>query len=141
MTTMTQPINGQKNQALVTVKGTVKLRQRRKITPETILDLRKRLNMNQRRFAGLLGVSQLSITSWETGKVKPQKQSRRRILSVWKQLDEGHVVEGFKTRMRPQTAKAPIPTPAVDPRPIADQLILIIKTAYSALNDIYAEVK
>lgn len=42
------------------------------ITPETIIDLRRRLGLNQMAFAALIGCSQAAVSRWEEGVRSPK---------------------------------------------------------------------
>ena len=47
-----------------------------------VRDLRKRLKLNQTRFAQLLGVNQTTVSQYETGRAKPSAQVIFRLLSL-----------------------------------------------------------
>ena len=42
-----------------------------------IKDMRKRYNMSQEKFAGLLGISKRTLEGWEQGRRKPRGPARR----------------------------------------------------------------
>ena len=42
-----------------------------------VKDMRKRYNMSQEKFAGLLGVSKRTVEGWEQGRRKPRGPARR----------------------------------------------------------------
>ena len=42
-----------------------------------VKDIRKRYNMSQEKFAGLLGVSKRTLEGWEQGRRKPKGPARR----------------------------------------------------------------
>lgn len=45
------------------------------ITPESIIDLRRRLGLNQTAFAVLLNVQQATVSRWESGERFPDGRS------------------------------------------------------------------
>lgn len=48
----------------------------RAVKPEQLKRLRRRLSLTQAELAGLVGVSTAAVTSWETGKTAPSRQTR-----------------------------------------------------------------
>lgn len=46
---------------------------RKTMTPDEIIDIRKRLGVSQEKFAALLGTTVVTINRWENGKVKPSR--------------------------------------------------------------------
>ena len=63
---------------------------------KAITILRIRLGVDQREFAGLLGMNQQQIIScWETGKIKPSRKSVKKILNVAKKVGmEDEILKG-----------------------------------------------
>lgn len=45
------------------------------ITPESIIELRRRLGLNQTAFAALLNVQQATVSRWESGERFPDGRS------------------------------------------------------------------
>lgn len=48
----------------------------------TVKMIRRKLLMNQQEFADLIGVSRVSVMSWETGKTAPNTSNKKKILEV-----------------------------------------------------------
>lgn len=61
------------------------------MTPKKIKAIRTELNLSQEGFAELLSVSKLTVTRWETGKNKPQRDRIDRMRAL---LTEMHRLEG-----------------------------------------------
>lgn len=53
-----------------------------RLSPRLIRVLRKRLKLSQQQFAQLLGVSAITIGSWEKGKSAPRPELKARVLSL-----------------------------------------------------------
>lgn len=53
-----------------------------RLSPRLIKALRKRLKLSQQQFAGLLGVSTITIGSWEKGKSAPRPELKAKVLSL-----------------------------------------------------------
>ncbi len=53
-----------------------------RLSPRLIKSLRKRLKLSQQQFAKLLGVSAITIGSWEKGKSAPRPELKARVLSL-----------------------------------------------------------
>jgi len=52
------------------------------IRPDQLKKVRDRFGLTQAELAGLIGVSVASVTSWETGKTAPSRETRRKIGEV-----------------------------------------------------------
>ncbi len=53
-----------------------------RLSPRLIKALRKRLKLSQQQFAGLLGVSAITIGNWEKGKSAPRPELKAKVLSL-----------------------------------------------------------
>ena len=58
------------------------------LTRSDIRRLRKRLNLSQRDFGGILGVPQMTVYRWEKGISKPNKNHARRLIEL--RTSSGH---------------------------------------------------
>ncbi len=53
-----------------------------RVSPDTLKNMRDRFDLTQKELADLLDVSSASITSWETGKTKPGKSNKEKIVAL-----------------------------------------------------------
>jgi len=56
---------------------------RKKLTPQTVKDFRKKLGLSQKAFAELLGVSLRTVQRWERGESKPSKMALSRLAQLF----------------------------------------------------------
>lgn len=52
------------------------------VSPEWIADLRNRLGLTQSEFAGRLGVTNVTVSRWETGQVRPNKLAQKTLAEL-----------------------------------------------------------
>lgn len=60
------------------------------ITPESIIELRRRLGLNQTAFAALLNVQQATISRWEAGDRFPDGRSAVALLALMGRIPYSH---------------------------------------------------
>lgn len=53
-----------------------------RVTAERIVKWRNKLGLNKSQYANLLGVNQLSVIRWESGKSVPRAEQKRRIVEL-----------------------------------------------------------
>ncbi|MFZ2656063.1 MAG: hypothetical protein WAX69_14120 [Victivallales bacterium] len=53
-----------------------------RIFPALIVALRRRLDLDGRQFARIVGASRHTVSSWESGKSKPQGEQRAKIIAL-----------------------------------------------------------
>lgn len=73
----------------------VEIKEVKNFETEEIKDIRKNLNLTQRTFADLVGVSPKTIEAWESGHNKPSGAARRvlEIYSEHPEMVENEVIE------------------------------------------------
>ncbi len=49
------------------------------MTPDEIIDMRKKLCVTQEKFAQLLGTTVVTVNRWENGKVVPSRMSQKEL--------------------------------------------------------------
>lgn len=72
-------------EALAYEKGTAKaetIARKLSLPDVNVAEERKKLNMTQKAFAGILGVSKRTVEAWETGKSNPSPTARNLIFLI-----------------------------------------------------------